>query len=393
MILEGIAGLSVWGHVAAAAALTHVTIAAVTIYLHRHQAHNALTLHPAASHFFRFWLWLTTGMVTREWVAVHRKHHARVETPEDPHSPQVQGITRVLLGGVSLYRRASADRATLRDYGQGTPDDWLERNVYTPAPVLGLASMLAVDVLLFGIAGVAIFAVQMLWIPLWAAGVINGVGHYFGYRNYETSDASRNIVPIGLLIGGEELHNNHHAHAKSARLAHRKWELDIGWVYIRALALVGLATVRNTAPVPRISVHKHAVDADTAKAVVRNRCHVLKLYARQVVDPVVRQQRRESTGSYRRLLGRARKLMSREDIPLDNRTSAFLDQVLRSNETLRTVQRFKRELTALWDQSGSVQGRRVERLKAWCAEAEATRIETLQHFARRLRGYSLLKAS
>lgn len=228
MILEGIAGLSPWGHVAVTAVFTHITIAGVTIYLHRHQAHNALTLHPAASHFFRFWLWLTTGMVTREWVAVHRKHHAKVETPEDPHSPQVRGIFRVLFGGVGLYRRESADRETLESYGQGTPDDWLERNVYAPAPALGLASMLGLDVLLFGTAGLAIFAVQMLWIPLRAAGVINGIGHYFGYRNYETGDASRNIVPIGFLIGGEELHNNHHAHAKSARLAHRKWELDIG---------------------------------------------------------------------------------------------------------------------------------------------------------------------
>lgn len=393
MIPEGIISLSGWGCVAAAALLTHITIASVTIYLHRHQAHNALTLHPAVSHFFRFWLWLTTGMVTRAWVAVHRKHHARVETPEDPHSPQVRGIFRVLFGGVGLYRRAAADGETVRLYGQGTPDDWLERNIYAPAPALGLALMLALDLLLFGAAGLAIFAVQMLWIPLWAAGVINGVGHWFGYRNYETRDASRNIVPIGLLIGGEELHNNHHAHEKSARLSHRKWELDIGWVYIRALSFLGLARVRNTAPVPSISASKRVVDSDTIRAVVRNRCHVLKLYARDVVTPVVREQRRESTGHYRRLLGRARKLMSREDVTLDARASDLLEQVLRNNETLRTVQRFRSELMALWDRSGTARGRRVERLKDWCAEAEATGIETLQCFARRLRGYSLLNAA
>lgn len=392
MIFEGITGLSVWGQVAAAALLTHVTIASVTIYLHRHQAHNALTLHPAASHFFRFWLWLTTGMVTREWVAVHRKHHAKCETPEDPHSPQVRGLLRVLLGGMGLYRREASDPETLRGYGQGTPDDWLERRLYARAPALGPVTMLGIDVLLFGPAGAAIFAVQMLWIPLWAAGVINGVGHYFGYRNYETGDASRNIVPLGLLIGGEELHNNHHAHTTSARLAHRNWEIDIGWLYIRALAALGLARVRHTAPVPCIAAHKNVVDSDTVRAVVRNRFHVLRLYARQVVGPVVREQRHTATGRYRRLLGRARKLMSREDIPLDGRAAVVLDEVLQNNETLRTIQRFKRELAALWDRSATAPVGRVDRLKAWCAEAEDTSIEALQHFARRLRGYSLANA-
>jgi len=393
MILEGTTGLSVWGHIVVTAVLTHVTIASVTIYLHRHQAHHALTLHPAASHFFRFWLWLTTGMVTRQWVAVHRKHHAKCETPEDPHSPQVRGVARVLFGGVGLYRKEASDPETLRRYGQGTPDDPLERRLYARAPGLGPVIMLGVNLLLFGLAGVVIFAVQMLWIPLWAAGVINGIGHYFGYRSYETPDASRNIVPLGFLIGGEELHNNHHAHVTSARLAHGKWELDIGWAYIRALTMLGLARVRHTAPMPSIAANKHAVDADTARAVVRNRCHVLKLYARQVVDPVIREQRHRSTRHHRRLLGRARKLISREYVILDAHKSALLDEVLQNNETLCTVQRFKRDLTALWDRSAVEQGRRVERLKAWCADAEHSSIETLQQFARQLRGYSLVNAS
>jgi stearoyl-CoA desaturase (delta-9 desaturase) len=220
--------LSFWGYAGVTLLLTHVTIASVTIFLHRHQAHRALTLHPAVSHFFRLWLWLTTGMVTREWVAIHRKHHARCETAEDPHSPQVYGIWRVLFGGVGLYRTEGKKTETLEVYGRHTPDDWLERHVYSQHRFSGLGITLVVDVLLFGWVGLAIFVVQMVWIPFWAAGVINGVGHYWGYRNFETQDTSRNIVPIGILIGGEEFHNNHHAYGSSAKLANKWWELDIG---------------------------------------------------------------------------------------------------------------------------------------------------------------------
>ena len=211
MIFSGLLDLPWWGYVVAALALTHVTIASVTIYLHRCQAHRALDLHPAVAHFFRFWLWLTTGMVTKEWAAIHRKHHARCETAEDPHSPQIYGINRVLWGGVFLYVKESFNKETLERYGQGTPDDWIERNVYTPLSVRGLFLMGAVNIALFGLVpGMLILLTQIVWIPFWAAGVINGVGHFFGYRSWDVPvpDASRNILPIGMLIGGEELHNN-----------------------------------------------------------------------------------------------------------------------------------------------------------------------------------------
>ncbi len=246
-MLDGLLDLSFQGYIGATLLLTHITIASVTIFLHRHQAHNALTLHPSVSHFFRGWLWLTTGMVTREWVAVHRKHHAKCETVDDPHSPQVRGILQVLFGGVGLYRTAVRDQETLDHYGNGTPDDWLERHVYSRSPLTGILIMGAIDVLLFGVAGLIIFTVQMLWIPLWAAGVINGLGHFWGYRNFETTDASRNLSPVGILIGGEELHNNHHAYPQSARLSNKWWEFDIGWLYIRILAVLGLARVRRIA--------------------------------------------------------------------------------------------------------------------------------------------------
>ncbi len=239
---------SVWGFVGVALLLTHVTIASVTIFLHRHQAHHALSLNPVISHFFRFWLWLTTGIVTREWVAIHRKHHARCETAEDPHSPRYKGILCVVFGGYWLYRTEARKQETLHKFGLGTPDDWLENKIYAVYPWLGITLMALIDLALFSWPGLIIFVVQMLWIPFWAAGVINGLGHYWGYRGFETSDASTNILPWGILIGGEELHNNHHAYAASARLSSKWWEIDLGWVYIRFLAMCRLARVRRLAP-------------------------------------------------------------------------------------------------------------------------------------------------
>lgn len=247
MPYQGLIELDFWGYVVATLAMTHATIVSVTIFLHRHQAHRSLDLHPVASHFFRFWLWITTGMFTREWVAVHRKHHAACETERDPHSPQVHGIWRVLFNGVSLYRVAAREAETVRAYGAGTPNDWIEQRLYGAYRFAGIGFMLVLDILLFGLPGLVIYAIQMLWIPFWAAGVVNGVGHYWGYRNFETPDESRNLIPLGLLIGGEELHNNHHEHAYSAKFSNRWWEFDIGWFYIRLLESFRLATVKRTA--------------------------------------------------------------------------------------------------------------------------------------------------
>jgi stearoyl-CoA desaturase (Delta-9 desaturase) len=283
MIFSGLLDLPWWGHVLAALALTHVTIAAVTIYLHRHQAHRALDLHPVVSHFFRFWLWLTTGMVTKEWAAIHRKHHAKCETPEDPHSPKVYGINRVLWTGVFLYVKESFNKDTLERYGHGTPDDWIERNLYSRSAVFGVSFLLALNMLVFGVVpGALIWLTQIAWIPFWAAGVINGVGHFFGYRNHGVTDASTNILPWGILIGGEELHNNHHAFASSARLSYKWYEFDIGWMYIRILETFGLATVKKVAPRPRFAEPKPMADLDTLHAVIANRYDVLSRYAKSL---------------------------------------------------------------------------------------------------------------
>jgi stearoyl-CoA desaturase (Delta-9 desaturase) len=277
---NGFVDLPWWGYVVVTLILTHVTIAAVTIYLHRHQAHRGLELHPVPSHFFRFWLWLSTGMITKEWVAIHRKHHAKCETEEDPHSPQIFGINKVLWLGVVLYVKEGYNQETLDRYGHGTPDDWLERNVYSPHAKLGVVLMLLIDLMLFGIAtGAIVWAVQMLWIPFWAAGVINGVGHFWGYRNFQPEDASRNIVPWGILIGGEELHNNHHAYASSAKLSNKWYEFDIGWMYIRILEMFGLAQVKKVAPRVRLDLAKQQCDAETLQAIITHRYDVLANYS------------------------------------------------------------------------------------------------------------------
>ncbi len=389
----GVTRLSTAALVIVGLVLTQVTIAAVTIYLHRHQAHRALDLHPLVSHFFRFWLWMTTGMVTKEWVAVHRKHHAKCETTQDPHSPRILGIRTVLWRGAELYQREAANDKTLAHYGHLTPDDWLERRLYARFPWLGVALMLVLDIALFGVAGLVLWAVQMLWIPFWAAGVINGVGHWWGYRNYETRDAARNITPLGILIGGEELHSNHHAFPSSARFSSKWWEFDLGWTYIRLLALLGLAQVKRVAPHrPVIVERKEIIDLDTVRAVVLSRMYVMASYAREVIRPVLREERREADGSRRRLLRRARGLLIREAALIDVAARGRLERVLEGFNKLRVVYQYRQQLQAVWARQAISQEQLLKGLQEWCQQAEATGITALQEFSQRLRGYSLQPA-
>jgi len=392
MIFSGFLDLPWWGYVLVALGLTHVTIASVTIFLHRHQAHRALDLHPIASHFFRFWLWLTTGMVTKEWAAIHRKHHAKCETVEDPHSPQIYGINRVLWGGVFLYVKESHNRETLERYGHGTPDDWMERNVYTRHPVLGLTLMGAVDLALFGLVpGALIFLTQVVWIPFWAAGVINGIGHFFGYRNYGCADASTNIVPWGILIGGEELHNNHHAFASSAKLSAKWYEFDIGWMYIRIMEMLGLASVKKVAPRPRFAAPKAAADLDTLHAVIANRYDVLSRYAKSIKRTYHEELERlghwapgdaKALKSLKRALLRVQELSEAERVRL-------VDGLKNSRaRALATVVAMSHELTALWERSSASKEQLLRQLQDWCHRAESSGIVPLQDFSRRLRCYA-----
>lgn len=387
----GLVPLPWWGYGLCALALTHVTIVAVTVYLHRHQAHRALDLHPAIAHFFRFWLWLTTGMVTAEWVAVHRKHHARCETEDDPHSPQVLGLQSVLWRGAELYRDAARDERTLAEFSHGTPDDWLERNVYARHAVLGVTLMALIDLALFGVVGITIWAVQMLWIPFWAAGVVNGVGHALGYRNYEPPDASTNLVPWGMVIGGEELHNNHHAFPQSARFSLRRFELDLGWCYIRALAALGMARIKRVAP-RAVVTDKAEADMETIRAVARARVHVMAFYAREVVLPTLREERGRADAHCRRLYRRARRALVRDPSLVDPKGQARLEQALERSERLATVYRYKMALQELWARTPRSHEAALEQLRGWCAHAEATGIRALEDFAGRLRGFTVEEA-
>ncbi len=388
MFFSGVFDLSWWELAVVALLLTHVTIAAVTIFLHRCQAHRALDLHPVVSHFFRFWLWLTTGMITKEWAAIHRKHHAKCETVEDPHSPQIYGINRVLWGGVFLYVKESHNSETMERYGHGTPDDWLERNLYTKFPVLGLVLMGVVNIALFGIVpGLVILAVQIVWIPFWAAGVINGIGHFFGYRNWATEDASTNIIPLGILIGGEELHNNHHAYASSAKLSSKWYEFDIGWLYIRILETLGLARVKKLAPTPRFASAKSVVDLETLQAVISNRYDVLAKYAKSLKATYTEELNRLAPHDAE-VLRRLKRWLTHDESKLEDVQRSRIADGLARSKSLSTVYAMRRELVALWERSHASRDQLVRQLQDWCQRAEATGIRPLVEFSRRLRCYA-----
>ncbi len=393
-MVQGLIVLPWWGYVLVALALTHITIASVTIYLHRHQTHRALDLHPAVAHVFRLWLWLTTGMVTKAWVAIHRKHHARCETEEDPHSPQVLGLRKVLWQGAELYRAEAKNAETLAKFGHNTPDDWLERHVYTRHSASGIVVTLILNVLCFGPLGLTIWAVQMAWIPFFAAGIINGVGHYYGYRNFECADAATNIVPIGILIGGEELHNNHHTYASSAKFSCKPWELDIGWGYIRALETLGLATVKKVAPIPTYTQPKEVCDLDTVRAVIHHRFEVMARFAREVLHEVHGEEVRKAAAANRqtaKLLKGARRLMVREKALIGEAGHRQLQEVLAANSTLHTVYTMKERLQDVWRRSASSQEQLREALQDWCHQAEATGIQALSNFATAIRSYAATK--
>lgn len=384
-VLNGVFDLPWWGYLLVTLGLTHVTIAAVTIFLHRHQAHRALELHPLPSHFFRFWLWLTTGMVTREWAAIHRKHHARCETEEDPHSPQTRGIWKVLLEGAELYRAEARNPDTLARFGYGTPDDWLERHVYRHN-LLGILLMLGIDLLLFGPLGLSIWAVQMLWIPFWAAGVINGLGHFWGYRNFASGDASTNLLPWGILIGGEELHNNHHTFATSAKLSNRWYEFDIGWLYIRILAALGLARVKRVAPTPRLGQPRAQVDGQTLDALITHRYDLLARYGRSLAQAY--------RSELQKLQDRARfeglkQALAGDGRGLPGELRQRLDELLARAPSLATLYVMRQELTALWERSNASREQVLQQLQEWCRKAETSGIRQLQELSMRLRSYAL----
>ena len=390
--IQGAVDLPWWGYVLVLLGTTHVTIAAVTIFLHRAQAHRALDLHPIVSHFFRMWLWLTTGMVTREWVAIHRKHHAKCETAEDPHSPMVYGHWGVLRFGVDLYRKEAKNAETISRYGYGTPDDWMERNVYGKYTWQCMGVSLIIFFALFGFAGLAMWAIQLAWIPITAAGIINGTGHFWGYRNYSTEDTSTNISPIGIIIGGEELHNNHHAFGASAKFAHRWYEFDIGWIYIRMMSAVGLAHVRKVAPALKIRTTEGEVD-ETLQAIITHRYRVMQEYAR-VVKATAKAEfaaRKARAGAAAADLPNLRQLLAdfRADAAtLADAQRARLAAAFAASDALKQLYQKRQELVALWGRSTESKEQLVARWKQWRASAEGSNIAPLQAFSLRLARYA-----
>ena len=370
--------------------VTQLTIFSVTLYLHRSQAHRGVDFHPVVAHFFRFWSWASTGMVTKEWVAIHRKHHAKCETDEDPHSPKIFGINKVLWEGVDLYRIASMDAASVDKYGRGTPDDWLERNLYAKHAYWGPTLTFIVAIALFGIWGVAIAALQMVWIPFWAAGVVNGLGHWWGYRNFETADMATNLTPWGFFIGGEELHNNHHAFPSSSKFALRKFEFDIGWAAIRGFEKLGLARVLRVAPALDIRPNVQLPDTETIKALLSHRFQVMTDYFRGVITPTLREDAAQAGAKLKALPRALRKALANGGRWLDEHSRERLQEIVRQRPRLQVVCEFRARLAAVLERGNGTGETMLKNLQDWCHEAEATGIRALQEFAARLRGYSLV---
>lgn len=385
-LAHGLWNIAWWQIVLFTLAVTHVTMISVTIFLHRHQAHRALDLHPIASHFFRFWLWLTTGQVTKEWAAIHRKHHAKCEQVEDPHSPHVYGIKKVLTQGAELYRAESKNMDTMARFGHGTPNDWIERNLYTRYSWQGVGLMMIIDLALFGAAGLTVWAVQMAWTPIMAAGIINGAAHYWGYRNFEAADASTNISPWGIIIAGEELHNNHHTYPTSAKLSIKPYEFDIGWMYITILKSFGLASVKKVPPKLQLGSVQPVADEKTLEALIAHRYEVMARYAREL--------RRAGKAEIQALKARqadvsalkqANRWLHRDDdkVPLAARPQ--LAQVRAEHPVLDKMVTMREELRQMWMSTSASREQLAADLQAWCHRAEESGIAALQEFSLKLR--------
>jgi stearoyl-CoA desaturase (delta-9 desaturase) len=384
--LYGAFRLPWWGYAAFTFAMVELMFLGVTLYLHRDQSHGGLVLHPVLRHFFRFWLWFCSGTVTREWVAVHRRHHTFADRPGDPHSPVVFGLKRVVLEGYELYIAAARDPKILANYGRGTPDDWLERRLYSRFPKLGISLFVLLQLVAFGVPAITMLAVQLIAQPFFAAGIINGLGHRIGYRSFEMPTAATNIVPWGVLIGGEELHNNHHAFPSSPRFAVQWWEIDMGWLFICVFRAFGLARVGSLAPTPNIVRDRADINADTVRALFTNRMHVLRDYRRRVIRPVFRELTKQENASVH-ARGSAQ-LLVRHPKLLDERARQQLRELLDRYEVLRTVIEFRDRMQQLWDETSTSHGRALEQLRDLCTQAEGSSLLALRRFALTLRTYA-----
>ncbi|MCY4330771.1 MAG: fatty acid desaturase [Endozoicomonadaceae bacterium] len=387
--IQGLLHCNIWQMLMITLVMTHITSLSMTIYLHRYSAHRSVDLHPLLRHFFRFWLWFTSATNTKEWTAIHRKHHAKCETVDDPHSPVHYGLNRVLWGGAFLYRKEAKNQQTLERYGKGCPDDWIERKLYTPQQSLGIFILLAAYLLMFGVWGVLAWGIQMVWVPFWAAGVVNGVGHIFGYRNFECSDNARNIFPVGIIMGGEELHNNHHAYPNSARLSSKWWEFDCGWMWIRIFCMLRLAKVLFSTPLIQKNKHKAEINTNTIMAIVNHRFHVMAHYTKDVIRPLINSEKGKFASKQERMrLHKAGKLLSRHHAILKPVHQAHLKNIISEFNRLKIIYEKRIALQEIW-QKIKENKQRVNALQKWCLEAEQSGIQVLRDFSKKLRCYDL----
>lgn len=386
MFEQGLWGLSGWQVLLFTLVMTHISIVSVTIYLHRAMAHRALDMHPALAHFFRFWLWLTTATVTKEWVSIHRKHHAKCETVDDPHSPVVKGLKTVLLTGAELYKNEAENEETISRYSKGCPEDWVENNVYQKYKMLGIFIMLGFNILMLGPIGITVWAIQMMWMPVHAAGIINGIGHALGYRNFECADAATNITPIAIWIGGEELHNNHHTYPNSAKLSVKRWEFDIGWMYITIFKALGLIKNVRTGPVMAIDKTKLELDFDAALAAANNRFKIMAKFYKSVIKPVAKSEGKQAQLNLP--FSKAKRLLRKEEALLSDKYRQQLADLLAHNEMMEKVYKMKQELQLVWKKRSASRDELLKAMQAWCKEAEESGIRALEEFAHSLRQYS-----
>ena len=386
MFEQGLWGLNGWQVLLFTLVMTHISIVSVTIYLHRAMAHRAMDIHPALAHFFRFWLWLTTATITKEWVSIHRKHHAKCETEEDPHSPVIKGLKTVLLTDAELYKAEADNKETITRYGKGCPEDWVENNVYQKYKFLGIFIMLGFNILMLGPIGITVWAIQMMWMPVHAAGIINGLGHAMGYRNFECSDAATNISPVGIWIGGEELHNNHHTYPNSAKLSVKKWEFDIGWMYITIFKALGLIKNVRTGPVMAIDKSKLELDFDAALAAANNRFQIMAKFYKKVIKPVAKHEQAQS--KLELPFARVKRLLRKEEALLNDKYRQQLADLLEQNEMMEKVYKMKQELQLVWKKRSASRDELLKAMQAWCKEAEESGIRALEEFAQSLRQYS-----
>ena len=389
--INGLIDFTWLGYLVYTLVVTHISIVAITLYLHRGVCHSAIEIKPVLAHFFRFWLWLTTSMRTADWVAVHRKHHAKCETIDDPHSPAYYGIDTVLLRGADLYHEEKNNPETLEKYSQNCPTDWVEENIYTGKNNIGILLLFILNIILFGVVGIIIWAVQMAWTPIFAAGGINGAGHYWGYRNYDTSDDSTNMGPLGILIGGEELHNNHHAFPTAAKFSLKPWEFDIGWMYIKLFSLLGQVKVKRLAPKIVINKPSESLDSETGYALLKSKLTVITNYTKVVLGPLMKHESKNATGDLKRLLSQSKSSLVREPHRITNQETNSLDLIFNKCSRLKIAYDLKNKLFNILHSRNLKHDKFLDTINEWCEEAKSVGIESLADFSSSLKGYKVVK--